>query len=88
MIVCFGHLFLNVNFCGKLNFILQADDAGMWHQIWYEDEQSLSFKYNLVKDLNLGGECTVYGHSQKRRLLLIFIVFLMKLSIMMIAINL
>lgn len=41
---------------GNLYVIIQADDIGMWHQIWYEDEQSLQFKYTLVESINLAGE--------------------------------
>ena len=28
---------------------------GRWHQVWYEDPQSLSYKYNLVNVKDLGG---------------------------------
>jgi len=30
-------------------------DAGAWHQVWYEDAESLSAKYDLVKSRGLAG---------------------------------
>lgn len=30
-------------------------DAGGWHQVWYEDEESLSHKYQLALDQDLAG---------------------------------
>jgi spore germination protein YaaH len=30
-------------------------EGGHWHQIYYENETSLAYKYQLVRDLNLGG---------------------------------
>jgi MYXO-CTERM domain-containing protein len=29
--------------------------GGVWHQVWYDDEQSLACKFDLVKQQNLGG---------------------------------
>lgn len=31
------------------------DGNSVWHQVWYEDEESIGLKYDYVKSMNLGG---------------------------------
>jgi di-N-acetylchitobiase len=32
-----------------------VDGSGNVHQVWYDDIESLNYKYDLVSQLNLGG---------------------------------
>ncbi|MBU1509044.1 hypothetical protein KKD52_01685 [Myxococcota bacterium] len=40
---------------GICNPAIIWQEGGVWHQVWYEDEQSLACKFDLVKQQNIGG---------------------------------
>ncbi len=42
--------------------LFQSKEESQWHQVWYEDAQSLSYKYQLAKDTNIAGRTAIYYH--------------------------
>ncbi len=40
---------------GICNPALIWEEGGVWNQVWYDDEQSLACKFNLIKQQDIGG---------------------------------
>lgn len=40
---------------GVCNPVIIWQQNGAWHQVWYDDEQSLTCKFQLAKEQNIGG---------------------------------